>query len=152
MHLLWLDFDGVLWEFPRKHNSDDRGIEVLAEALEPYSQVKIVLSTSWSLTLGVKGAQRLLPKELALRVVGSTFDDAHLTKEEFLELPRWQQILDDVKRRNPQRWIALDDDVEGWPGHAEPHLLSCSPELGLRCLDTQARLKIILAAHFSEPS
>ena len=38
-----------------------------------------------------------------------------MKEDEFQYLPRGQQVHEDVLRRGPRDWLALDDDAEGWP-------------------------------------
>jgi hypothetical protein len=33
----------------------------------------------------------------------------------FRDTPRGQQVFEDVLRRQPREWLALDDNSEGWP-------------------------------------
>jgi hypothetical protein len=45
--------------------------------------------------------------------------------DDFLYLPRGQQVFEDVLRRRPRDWLALDDNEEGWPpDHAHRHVLT----------------------------
>jgi hypothetical protein len=36
--------------------------------------------------------------------------------DEFDTKLRGMQVYEDVLRRKPAQWVALDDDTEGWPG------------------------------------
>jgi hypothetical protein len=38
--------------------------------------------------------------------------------EEFARLTRYEQVIADVARRRPRKWLAIDDDLDGWPEHA----------------------------------
>jgi hypothetical protein len=53
---------------------------------------------------------------------------------------RYRQILRDVQRRQPTRWFAIDDDLEGWPANELTHVLACSPLTGLGDSSAQAEL------------
>jgi hypothetical protein len=127
-HVLYLDFDGVLhhencrWHPGRgpslsapdryelfQHNG------LLEQMLDPYPQVKVVLSTTWVVRYGLTKTANLLPPSLQGRVIGATFHSRHMTVDDYLHLPRGQQVHDDVLRRRPRDWLALDDDEEGWP-------------------------------------
>jgi hypothetical protein len=129
--VLYLDFDGVLHhENVRLSYKDGPFIQapdryklfqhadLLTALLAPYPAVQIVLSTSWALRYGVTAATKKLPPELQVRVIGGTFHNRHMAKQEFLDTHRGQQVAADVFRRQPLDWLALDDDEEGWhPSH-----------------------------------
>jgi len=129
--LLYLDFDGVL-HHEAVYISKREGIYIrepgfelfewahfLVSALEPHPCVRIVLSTSWCRQPGFSRACRRLPTPLQQRVIGGTFHRrAHGATFEmrhaFASQARGLQVLDDVRRRRPVDWLALDDAVEDW--------------------------------------
>lgn len=125
--VLYLDFDGVLhhenvlWH-PRKgaylcapsRYTLFQHAGLLAELLEPYPEVKIVLSTSWVRSYGCANTAKRLPDALRQRVIGATFH-SRMDEALFVDTPRGVQVWRDVVRRNPKDWLALDDDPEGWP-------------------------------------
>lgn len=84
-------------------------------ASEPYPQLQIVLSTSWVRRYGCSATAKRLPENLRARVIGATFHSRHMREVDFLHLPQGQQVIEDVMRRRPRAWLALDDDAEGWP-------------------------------------
>lgn len=92
----------------------------MQEELAPYPQVAIVLSSTWCIRPGYAKTLQLLPKELRARFIGGTFHkrvhgaDPWLLSS-FRDTSRGQQILEDVTRRKPRQWLALDDDIEDWP-------------------------------------
>ena len=145
--ILYLDFDGVLhnYEVYLDHRNRPylRGMGELFEhnarleqVLDPYPQVKIVLSTSWVRTKGFSHSCKRLPLSLRQRVVGATWHSRMQRDDEWLDWwihrsSRYEQILRDVTRRQPEDWMALDDDVRGWPAQATNHLIACDSELGL---------------------
>jgi hypothetical protein len=51
---------------------------ILVRLLEPYPDLKIVLSTSWVKELGFGRARGHLPQALHQRVVGATFHKRHM--------------------------------------------------------------------------
>lgn len=129
--VLYLDFDGVLHhqnvrvsyknglfiEAPERYKLFQHA-DLLASLLAPFPQVQIVLSTSWAVRYGVTDAAKKLPQELQARVIGGTFHNRHMHKQEFLDTHRGQQVAADVFRRQPRDWLALDYDEEGWhPSH-----------------------------------
>ena len=59
---------------------------------------------------------RLTPP-LRQRVIGATYHSA-MNKSAFQAKSRCRQILDDVARRQPSDWLALDNDANDWiPEH-----------------------------------
>lgn len=137
---LYLDFDGVLHHCdvmnkPDKPPSLDARLGVLfehaprlAQALEPFPDVRIVLSTSWVRERSFSFAKRRLPATLQKRVIGATFHSAMQHVDAFIDpgyssyrfrcafdrLTRYQAIKNDAYRRQQPNWIAIDDDTEGW--------------------------------------
>jgi hypothetical protein len=143
--VLYLDFDGVmhhenvLWHPKRgPYLHAPAGYELFQHAdlleslLEPYPDVKIVLSTSWALQYGVSGAAKRLPEGLQRRVIGGTFHSRHMHRSEFqYEKTRGQQVIEDVLRRRPRAWLALDDNVEGWPPESAGRFIQTDPSEGI---------------------
>lgn len=152
--VLYLDYDGVLhhenclWH-PRKgaylvapeRYSLFQHAPLLVEVLAPYPAVQIVLSTSWVLRYGCSATTKRLPPALQARVIGATFPSRHMRDDDFRYLPRGQQVFEDVLRRRPRGWLALDDNEEGWPQeHAHRHVHTHMYE-GIGDLDVQAELE-----------
>lgn len=145
--VLYLDFDGVLHHYDayldERNRPILRGMGSLFEyagqleaALASYPHLQIVLSTSWVRRKGFDWSCRRLPLGLRERVVGATWQDAFVQDTKFAlwwidEASRYQQIAHDVARRNLSGWLALDDDVIGWPNEAHSHLVACDPLYGL---------------------
>jgi hypothetical protein len=133
--MLYLDFDGLhhencLWH-PRKgaylvapsRYSLFQHAPLLEQMLAPYPAVQIVLSTSWVLQYGCSTASKRLPPALQALVIGATFHSLHMLDDDFRCLPRGQQVFEDLMRRRPRDWLALDDNEEGWPPeHAHRHV------------------------------
>ena len=156
MHIIYCDYDHVLhggalrYRKPPSLRPETAGqtlfqnAPILVRLLEPYPHLKIVLSTSWVTELGFGRARGYLPQTLQQRMVGATFHKRHMRKDEFSNLTRYEQIMADVQRRRPTRWIAIDDDLQGWPGRALQNLVPMPPMLGLSSpaaeLDLQRRL------------
>lgn len=86
---------------------------ILEKILTPYPQVAIVLPTSWVRARSFDFAKAQLSPALQQRVIGVTYHRREMNKYVFLDKPRWQHIAEDVERRKPKAWVALDDDVEG---------------------------------------
>lgn len=153
--VLYLDFDGVLHS--DEVYQDHRGrvylrgpgelfehAHVLIDALADHPDVRIVLSTSWVRMKGYGWVLKHLPEDLRPRVIGATWHSMHAKDSEELQwwqqASRYRQILRDVQRRQPTRWFAIDDDLEGWPANELTHVLACSPLTGLGDPSAQAEL------------
>ena len=161
--VLYLDFDGVLHPEPvYRHpkgglylGADCAGhalfenAGLLIDALEPYPQVAIVLSTSWVRVLGYSRAKAYLPERLRRRVIGATFHSC-MNKAEFDAMTRGAQVLADARRRGVAQWLAIDDDSEGWLSAAESHLVLTDEKQGLAKPESFAELAAKLQ-HFNVP-
>ena len=157
--LLFLDFDGVL--HPDAVYLTSRGVELraagnlfmwapyLVEALAPHQDVQIVLSTSWARNLGFQRARAALPAELQARVIGATWHSAmgrgwpdYIAWD---DQTRYEQIRAYLSRLStPARWIAVDDDAQGWAAADRELLIQTDPNLGLSAPETRAELAKIL--------
>ncbi|AQV96629.1 hypothetical protein BJN34_22450 [Cupriavidus necator] len=122
LHVVYLDFDGPM--HPDSVYRTRNGIELLhylghsqfehvpllEDALAPYPDVRIVLSRSWQLLEGgYEYAASRLSANLQARCIGGTFDRRQTRKAWFESVSRPDQVLLDVKRRQPAGWIAVDD-------------------------------------------
>lgn len=156
--ILFLDYDGVL-------HADDvfrtkKGIAlksggalfehapILAVALEPHPEVKIVLSTSWVRELGFSGAKKRLLPSLQNRVIGATYH-TDFESEDFAGTPwamltRYEQIIRHVSRKNITNWLAVDNDNEGWPETQGHRLVHTDDLLGLGDAAAQQHLAAAL--------
>lgn len=159
--VLYLDLDGVvqhhavMWRARRGvYMSPDAGpdrtlfewIPVLEEALAPFPQVGLVLSSTWCMWPGYGKTLKRFPSELRERFIGGTYHKrVHgadpWAKSAFKAMSRGQQVCADVIRRQPQAWLALDDDIEDWPEWALDNLVACGGETGLSNPRVQAELQ-----------
>lgn len=141
--VLYLDYDGVLhhencfWHPRRgvylKASSEFTLFQhapLLDKLLMPYPDVLIVLSTSWVRTYGVTRTAKFLPEGLRCRVVGATFH-SQMNEESFVKKTRGQQVYEDIVRRGPTRYVAVDDSNEGWGEPLLRRLVLSHPELGI---------------------
>lgn len=112
--------------------------------MAPYPDVVIVLSTSWVRSLRYGRAAGKLPTALKESVIGATFH-TRMQAANFDFLTLAHQVLDDVARRQPSAWLAVDDAL-GWPPEAEPHFVLSHPADGIaepavfRDFETKLRL------------
>lgn len=129
LDVLYLDFDGVAhpsdvwWSISRGAYLGESLVaqghrlfehcDLLEQQLLPYPNLAIVLSTSWVRTYSFSGAAKRLPKSLRDRCIGATYH-SQMHRDSFARMPRGLQVLDDVRRRRPRRWLALDDVDDGW--------------------------------------
>jgi hypothetical protein len=136
--ILYLDFDGVLHPAdvrvtevepmrPRVYNGGPTAhplfehAELLERILVPFVDVKIILATSWVRTLGFGFTVQQLPSVLRERVIGTIWHG------ELLKHPprtRYDAIQTDATGRGVDRWLALDDDAEGWPDEQRYRLIA----------------------------
>jgi len=132
LDLLYLDFDGavhcadVFWSLKRGPYIDPsleaqghrlfQHCGLLERLLQPYPDVSIVLSTSWTQTYSFRAAAKRLPAGLRDRCIGATYH-SKMERQSFVRKLRGQQVLEDVNRRRPRRWLAVDDVDEGWGEH-----------------------------------
>ncbi len=155
--VLYLDYDGVLhhenclWHpkrgaylyAPGRYSLFQHS-ELLERMLEPYPQVQIVLSTSWVRRYGMTKTAKRLPPSLQARVIGATFHSRHMNDYEFMRLARGQQVHEDVLRRRPREWLALDDDAEGWPTEHAARYIQTHMHEGLSDPDVLIEFKVKL--------
>ncbi len=160
--IVFLDYDGVLHPDAVYRRLNGR-IElrapgqlfmwtpILTEALAPYPELRIVLSTSWVRELGFRRALGCLPYDLAERVIGATWHSAMKTTSDGIivwdQQSRYDQISAHLSRQTvPVPWLAIDDDAVGWPTGKYENLLQTDPMLGLSSTETLVRLKEQLKA------
>lgn len=164
--ILYLDFDGVLhndacfWR-PRRGAYLEAGpgytlfqhVGILEDLLQPHPDIRIVLSTSWVRRYRYSGAAKRLPEGLRARVIGATFH-SQMEDSSFREKPRWKQIWEDVVRRAPGSWLAVDNDVAGWPPELERHLVASEDERGISPPEIQhdLRRRLILLSNLLLPA
>lgn len=160
--ILFLDFDGVLHPdavYLRQSGHIELRAEGalfmwadrLAAALQPHPDVRIVLSTSWVRNIGFHRTRKALPTDLAARVVGATWhsgmDKGWLDYIPWDNQTRYEQIQAYLSRLSaPARWIAVDDDAQGWAATDFHRLIKTDPNLGLSAPETLAELTSKLEA------
>lgn len=151
--LLYLDFDGVLhhqnvlWHSligPYLSAPDGyvlfQHATLLEHILEPYPEVSIVLSTSWVLRFSLAKATKNLKPSLRYRVIGATYNSRR-DEQSFIAMPRGVQVQQDVLRRQPKAWLAVDDDDFGWPTDCLGHLVVTHKHAGISAPDVLETFK-----------
>lgn len=153
--VLFLDFDGVLhhenvlWHPEKGAYAGPPGfklfehVEVLERLLQPYPLIRIVLSTAWVRRYGVYGTAKRLSSDLRSRVIGATYH-SKMVEAEFAEKPRGLQVLEDVWRRKPSQWIALDDTDEGWRAEDRSRVFITDERLGLSAPGAEDAIRLML--------
>lgn len=141
--ILFLDIDGVLHRGIARR-SGDRVVSsapghielfeyasVLDELLRPYPDAQIVLSSDWSVVLGVEYTVAALPFDsLRDRVVGATFEGCTFNELLWPVLSRGAQVLDYVARHSLTTWLAVDDRQDGFESCCD-RLVHCQTDAGL---------------------
>ena len=117
---------------------------ILDELLRPHQDVRIVLSTSWVQVRSFNFAKKQLSRTLQERVIGATFHSRFMREQDFAYLPRGVQIADDVFRRGPQSWFAIDDDHLGWPEWCRNNLIQTDGAHGINDRKIQDAIKKML--------
>jgi hypothetical protein len=161
--VVFLDFDGVLHpdavylsrQGPTLRSEGELFMwaPVLVEILEPFTQVSLVLSTSWVRNLGFKRALSFLPARLRERVIGATWHSS--MAKDWADESKWDgrtrydQISRYAARAQLADWVSLDDDPEGWGTTAQHRLVVCNPDSGLG--DPYTQQSLIEALHRMTP-
>lgn len=113
---------------------------ILEGILSPYSDVRIVLSTSWVRELGFSKARGFLSPWLRSRVIGGTWhskmalhkEGPYRVPDRWSELTRYQQIANYLRTKKPtDPWIAIDDDTVGWDPSVAHRLVPTDGDTGL---------------------
>ncbi|MDO8455311.1 MAG: HAD domain-containing protein [Burkholderiaceae bacterium] len=163
LRVLYLDFDGVLhhencFYRPRRGpyliappgHTVFQHLKLLESLLEPYPDVRIVLSTSWVRQYGFRRTAKFLGPTLQARAIGATFHTA-MGDDAFGALDRGLQIVRDVVSRKPLDWLAIDDDAQGWPAWCLDKLVHTDGEMGIGEPRVMTQIQSKLAA-MSAPS
>lgn len=143
MVVLYQDFDGVLHhgEVYWKKNVGAyikaapqytlfQHAALLERLLDPFPQVRLVLSTSWVVRYGYWKAKKRLPQGLQDRCIGATFG-YHIKGNAWHDLSRGEQVSRDAEKRQLTRWFALDDDAAGWPSATRTNLIQTDYQEGI---------------------
>jgi hypothetical protein len=114
---------------------------ILDELLLPHPEVAIVLATIWVRMRSFEFAKKQLSPLLQERVIGATYHRRFMRDTNFERLPRGVQIANDVERRKPRSWMAIDDAVEGWPDWCRDNLIATNPVTGIGDLAIQLAMR-----------
>jgi hypothetical protein len=127
----------------------------LIRAIAPFPDLRIVLSTSWVRVLGYDRSREALSPELARRVIGATYHSrfhgpTRELRDNWAQVPRGLQIAQDVARRGPCSWVAVDDAVQEFTTPQREWLVPCQSDRGLADVEAQARLEHLLKQRYGE--
>lgn len=152
--VLFLDFDGVLHpvggtQEPAREGGRSRQRMVrlpLLEALlrEPaLQQVGVVISSTWRVVYNLAQLRSQFAPDLRERVIGLTpqLDQLSTRHARHEEIAAWLTA-------HPQicAWVAVDDDLRGFPPSALPNLVATDPDTGLTARDIDLLRARLLAA------
>ncbi len=161
--VLYLDFDGVLhpdaaYRGPKCTVRMQRGqlfewTPCLEGVIAPYPTLRIALSTSWVRVLGYDRARGALPPPLRHRVIGATYHSrihgpTRELRDSWAQFPRGMQIAEDVARRRPSSWLAVDDAVHEFAAEQRERLVPCRSERGLGDARAQELLASLLTKQY----
>ena len=149
--IVYLDFDGVLhpdevYRIRGKIVLKWDGIALfewaplLAEDLEHFPEVRIILSTSWVHVLSFNYARSQLPEALAKRVIGATWHST-MNLSWWFSLTRFEQIKLHAQRHKISRWLAIDDNDYGWPAEQSGRFVHTDSMLGIAAPDSRQLLQ-----------
>jgi hypothetical protein len=154
--ILYLDFDGVLHD-EHVYFHPRRGIYVetpgrvlfewmpiLERLLLPHPDVRIVLSTSWVRVRSASFVIKNLSPSLQQRVIGTTYQHDEIERNVHSAMPRGMQVTQDMHRRAPTSWFAIDDNNLGWPAWSRDKLIQTNGLRGISDPDIQLAIKAML--------
>jgi hypothetical protein len=139
--ILFLDFDGVL--HPSAAYKTKGGLllkatdhalfeheDLLRSVMRVRPEVRIVLSTSWVVLHGFSDTREFLHEDIQKIVKGSTWHSS-MNRNQWDAMSRYEQIALYVARHNLKDWVAIDDDIVGWPDEQQHHLVATDGWSGL---------------------
>lgn len=159
---LFVDFDGTLHIGRAVLGMDGRVTldsgrplfefaPILVDLLRPYSDVQIVLTTTWLQTLSTESVIAYLPSELARRVVDTTRGRKARLSYMLNGSGRTDIITCYAVGKGLTRWLAIDDSVYGSyhfgrePGQFVRNFLLLDSTRGIGDVNAQQRIRDWLA-------
>lgn len=144
--ILFLDFDGVLHPVGGVPSRQRLARLPLLEALlrEPALQeVGIVISSTWRVAYSMAQLRSGFAPDMRARVFDRTPQlDGYVPHTRHAEISAWLEVHPEVRH-----WIALDDDVRGFPASAHVNAVFTAPDTGLVAGDiTVLRTRLASAA------
>ncbi len=116
---IFLDIDGVLKPDQNSfsgspHNVFDQNcLDNFENAIRPFDNIKIVISSTWKLVYSLKKIRKLFSDDIQPLVIGMTPDAYGQTTD----YERYKEVLAYLKQNNDGdcNWVAIDDDPEHYP-------------------------------------
>lgn len=116
---IFLDIDGVLKPLPKGRfdtvpdHFDQDCLAHFENAIRPYENVQIVISSTWRLVLSLNAIRQLFSEDIQARVIGMTPE----TNGSVTPYERHQEVLLYLKQKEMvnTNWIAIDDQPEHYP-------------------------------------
>lgn len=145
--------------------------KVLETALEGWSDVRLVLTSTQPWSHGLPSVLEHLGPVLASRVVGYTYDDLtskvqrevltrsgttrtlRFSSEDYWRMSKAEIVATHVEWSHPERWIAIDDESILWPRDVfRDQLVLTDGCVGLADAEAQDRLMTLLVGNFGAPT
>jgi hypothetical protein len=147
---LFLDFDGVVHPQPCFRENVFCRLPLLEDVLREFSEVNIVISSSWREHYGLAELKDFFSQDIAPRVIDVTpfyrdpaFDHLKNPPTDFER--QWEiEAWCDENQRHASNWIAIDDYAP-WFEPDCPNLLVTSSKSGFT-RDDQASLRAMIKA------
>lgn len=116
MILLFLDFDGVLHPITGSPPFKPDCMAVLSSILETFSDIRIVITSSWREEKSLDELIYLLGDQIGSKVIGTT----PIIDEPFLHNIRYHEVMEYLQTLSVERytWIAIDDERGNYPDNA----------------------------------
>jgi hypothetical protein len=118
-----------------------------SEALAPYPNVRLVLTTNWTQWLGKEATIALLPIDLGQRVVGATREYPPRFGELQNGSGRTWSIIRHAGAHRLKTWLAIGDDFRGVPLDAMSRFFVVPKCSGLEASNTREVLHAWLASN-----
>lgn len=128
--LIFLDIDGVLVPEKKFDNDvleknlmkfDSACLSEFETVLRRYTDVQIVLTSSWREIFPFSAIKALFSPDIAVRVVGTTpfLDPKRMATHQFQYL-RYREVLEYLRQNHAENssWVAVDDIPEHYPSDA----------------------------------
>lgn len=148
-------------------HSKYESVPVLERALESWSDVELVLTSTQPWAHGLESVLEHLGPSLAARVVGYTYEDLttkvkrevntrsgairtlRISNEDYWRMSKADIVAAHVKWHRPERWIAIDDEDILWPHEVRrDRLVLTDGCVGLRSMEAQDRLRTVMHMNF----
>ncbi len=142
MKIIFLDIDGVLWNYDSSYPKDEYGFlfkQKCVEALEfliSETQSKIVITSSWK-NMGLSTLQKMWnDRNLPKPIISVTPDFSHkhidfINQNDPFKLSRGYEIEQWLKQNTEVSNYLIIDDLNDFTKEQEKHLIMPKPNVGL---------------------